>query len=80
MGWVKKSNEFPLGSVVQLRSGGAPLTITSTDPSTAQQTAVCVSQGGLAQTVVASPEAFMLYTGRITPSGKPDPYAFRERR
>ena len=80
MGWVTRSNEFPLGSVVQLRSGGAPLTITSTNQSTAEQTAVCVSQGGLAQTVVASPEAFMLYTGRLTASGKPDPYAFRNSR
>lgn len=60
--------EFEVGDVVQLRSGGAPFTVTSVEARNAWLIAATVSYGGLTQEVKAPPAAFQSYSGPLIPA------------
>lgn len=57
------------GDVVQLKSGGSPLTVTG-NPETSDSglQVTCVSSGGLMQQFYVPYQAVKLYTGPMTPS------------
>lgn len=59
---------FEVGDVVQLRSGGAPLTVTEVEVRNAWLIATTVSYGGLTQEVKAPPAAFKRYSGPLIPA------------
>lgn len=65
---------FEVGDVVQLRSGGAPLTVTEVEVRNAWLIATTVSYGGLTQEVKAPPAAFKHYSGPLIPAMGPLSY------
>lgn len=58
--------KFSEGDVVQLKSGGAPLTVTGTEH--ARITVTAMSPGGLLQSAEVDIKAVKRYDGPLTPS------------
>lgn len=68
----KQLNSLHIGQVVQLNSGGSPMTVVNFEYHT-KVSLVGVSVGGLVQEVMVDRAAVKPYHGKPTPSGRTGP-------